>query len=250
MRLRGVHLAAVVALAAIACAPPSAPGEAQATRARRRSDAACAARAEVALSAGARVVPIEVAESRNLGVEPGCGTRSILAGVRVVALLGGAILTAEERLPGTKWEVVPLPDRLGGGVSLARWTTGPSGARKNGLGQRPICSANAPITRISARPRPRIYVLTGSWHAFDGATGEAKPLGPWPASPTVGAYAAADGWRGSCAVADLQGCGDDEATPARRGRSLCFLHRSSGGCGESRWRWKRPGARCAAAAPA
>ena len=35
-------------------------------------------------------------------------------------------------------------------------------------------------------------------------TGEPRPLGPWPASPTVTAYAAADGWR-AIAIADLRG---------------------------------------------
>ena len=70
--------------------------------------------------------------------------------------------------------------------------------------------SGAPYLRFELRDRAdrpgldRVYLLSKGWRAIDGLTGEPKPLGPWPTSPTIGAYAAADGWR-AIAIADLRG---------------------------------------------
>jgi hypothetical protein len=214
MRFRGFLLSAALPLAAggaagtaacgvVGCAPAVRPGAVGGGGpASLRADPTRRVRIEP-LAPGARVVPIEVAENRSLGVEPGGGTRSIAAGVRVVSLLGGAVAAADDKLPGAKWDALALPDRLGGGflfkiedrtVWRAEKWLGPA---------RPIYAPGGVITRI-VPGLDRVYVLAGGWHALDGVTGEEKPLGPWPASPNVAAYAAADGWR-ALAIADLRG---------------------------------------------
>ena len=199
MRFCGVALTAI-SLASLACAPPSRPPETAATTLHAET-------VRLGLDptvAGARFVPIDVLRGVPFGAEPGGGVRSIAAGVRVVALPGG-VLTAAERLPGTRWEVVALPDRLGGGFLFEiehrsiwradRW-----------LGPARAIYTSAPGATISAivPGLDRVYLRARGWRAIDGATGEARPLGPWPASPAIGGYAAADGWR-ALAIADLRG---------------------------------------------
>ncbi|HEY2510845.1 MAG TPA: hypothetical protein VGI39_08315 [Polyangiaceae bacterium] len=152
---------------------------------------------------GARLVPLTAEADASLGVEPGGGARGLPAGVRVVSHPGGAIEAASDRLGGSHWRVTPLPERLGGGFLFQvddrqlwrsdRWL-GPL---------RPIYTAPSIIGHVIAG-LDRVYVFAGSWRAIDGTTGETLPLGPWPSSPTVGAYAAADGWR-ALAVTDLRG---------------------------------------------
>ena len=52
----------------------------------------------------------------------------------------------------------------------------------------------APLTN---RTVSNIYAL----HTTDGKSGKVLDLGPWPASPFVASYAAADGWRAAAVTA-------------------------------------------------
>ena len=198
MRFCGVALTAI-SLASLACAPPSRPPETAATTLHAET-------VRLGLDptvAGAHFVPIDVSEDTSLGVEPGGGARSIAAGVRVVALPGGGVMAARDRLPGAHWDVVALPERVGGGFLFKIEERSVWRAEKWLAPARPIYSSSVPITRI-VPGLDRVYVLAKGWRAIDGTTGEPKPLGPWPASPTIGGYAAADGWR-ALAIADLRG---------------------------------------------
>lgn len=190
----------IVALATASCAPAVRPG--QTTSTALSADPQRRVRVEPNTS-GAHLVPIEAPEGKGIGVEPGGGTRAILAGVRIVSLLGGAIVAADDALPGNRWDVIPLPERLGGGFLFKIEDKSIWRAEKWLGPARPIYTSSAGIARI-VPGLDRVYVLAGAWHAIDGTTGESKPLGPWPASPTVSAYAAADGWR-ALAIADLRG---------------------------------------------
>jgi hypothetical protein len=136
-------------------------------------------------------------------MEPGGGVRSIAAGVRVVAAPGGTVAASSDRLPGAKWAVIPLAERLGGGFLFVVDDRSLWRADKWLAPARAIYASTTPIARV-APGLDRVYVLAGGWHAIDGATGRPMPLGPWPSSPTVTAYAAADGWR-ALAIADLRG---------------------------------------------
>src|SRR5688572_16646970 len=63
----------------------------------------------------ARLLPENVDETTSFGTESGGGVRAITAGLRVVALRDGAILTADDRLPQGPQITTALPERLGGG---------------------------------------------------------------------------------------------------------------------------------------
>jgi hypothetical protein len=206
MRFRDalLRLAPLAPLAALGCTPSPRPAETAPTTI--HIDPVGVASDPVAR---ARFVPIDVPAHASFGLEPGGGARSIAAGVRVVKLPGGGVLTAEERLPGARWDVLVLPDRLGGGF-LFRVDDRSIWRAEKWLGPaRPIYISSAPIVRI-ALGLDRVYVLARGtigepgWRAIDGETGAPKPLGPWPTSPSIGSYAAADGWR-ALAVADLRG---------------------------------------------
>ena len=111
MRFRSALLLTPISLASLACSPPSRPAETAATTLRAET-----VRVRIDPTVvGARFVPIDVSDDAALGVEPGGGARSIAAGVRVVSLPGGGVLAAEDRLPGARWDVVALPERIGGG---------------------------------------------------------------------------------------------------------------------------------------
>jgi hypothetical protein len=215
MQFRGVLLSAafsVLAAGALgACAPfvasERSPRAGEGSGATLRADPMRRVRSEPA-PPGARVVPAALVGSSSaavgLGVEPGGGSRSIAAGVRIVSLLGGAVAVADDKLPGAKWDPVALPERLGGGFLFKVEERAIWRAEKWLAPARPIYASNAGIARI-VPGLDRVYVLSaGGWHAFDGVTGDEKPLGPWPASPNVAAYGAADGWR-ALAIADLRG---------------------------------------------
>jgi hypothetical protein len=151
----------------------------------------------------ARLLPETVDETATYGVEPGGGVRAITAGLRVVSAPRGGILAADERLPQPPVATTALPERLGGGFLFVvgnqiwradRWL-GPA---------KPIFTAPQSVSAI-VPGLDRVYLRSqNSVVAIDGRRGAVLDLGPWPASPHVSSYAAADGWR-AAAIADLRG---------------------------------------------
>jgi len=161
----------------------------------------------------ARFVPV-VTPRDTLGAEPGGGVRAIENGVRIVALPGGAMLAAEDRFPGPPTQVLALPERLGGGfLFVVGGTTIWRAERWLGPARVLYVSSTRIGRAIGGLIVPglvagldRVYLQTEHeiWHAIDGVRGAELPLGPWPTSPSVGSYVAADGWR-AIATADLRG---------------------------------------------
>ena len=153
----------------------------------------------------ARLVPLRpLDDEQNFGSEPGGGKRALVAGVRVVRLAGGGVESASDPLPALPSETTELPDRLGGGFLFV---IGPKIYRS----ERWL----APLQLLYAAPlQPtrlfvgldRVYVrlANNAYTAFDARTGSPMDLGPWPTSPEVTRYVAADGWR-AAAIADLRG---------------------------------------------
>jgi hypothetical protein len=164
-----------------------------------------------------RFVPLAQREDKTFGSDPGGGVRSIEDGVRVVSLPGGAVLTSDDRLPMAMDTplVTVLPERLGGGflfvvdaTHIWRADGWLSAARPFFTSRSTLLDAYGRVSGGVVAGLDRVYVFTGSalrsWQAVDGATGREMPLGPWPASPSISAYAAVDGWR-AIAIADLRG---------------------------------------------
>ncbi len=129
---------------------------------------------------------------------------ALVAGVRIVRLPNGGIESAIDPLPGVPLETVEVPSRLGGGFLFA-------------IGPKIYHSEKwlAPLELLYAAPlQPtrmfvgldRIYVrlTNAAYAAFDARTGMPMDLGPWPTSPEVTRYVAADGWR-AVAIADMRG---------------------------------------------
>jgi hypothetical protein len=153
----------------------------------------------------ARLVPLRTAEDEvSFGAEPGGGKRALVAGVRVVRLPNGGVESATDALPGTVIETIEVPERLGGGFLFA-------------IGPKIYHSQKwlAPLELLYVAPlQPtklavgldRIYarLMNGAYVAFDARTGTPMDLGPWPTSPEVTRYVAADGWR-AVAIADMRG---------------------------------------------
>ena len=151
----------------------------------------------------ARLVPETVDETQGYGTEAGGGLRAITAGLRVVTTREGAIVVAEDRLPQGPQLTVALPERLGGGFLFVLGTT--VWRADHWLdAARPIFASLQGIQAI-VPGLDRVYVRAqNAYLAIDGKTGKVLDLGPWPASPFVSGYAAADGWR-AAAVTDLRG---------------------------------------------
>lgn len=151
----------------------------------------------------ARLLPSVVDESASFGTESGGGTRIVTAGLRVVSTPKGGLLAANDRFPQAPQSTLALPERLGGGFLFVlgsavwradRWL-GPA---------RPIFTSYQAVQSLTAG-LDRVYVRTqNATLAVDGRSGAVLDLGPWPASPLVASYAAADGWR-AAAVTDLRG---------------------------------------------
>ena len=157
----------------------------------------------------ARLLPASIDESTTYGTESGGGVRLLSAGLRVVSYRGagsvarGALAVAEDRLPAAPQVTTALPARLGGGFLFTlgsavwradRWL-GPA---------RPIFNAPASVSAVLPG-LDRVYLRAqNGMLAIDGRDGKVLDLGPFPASPLVASYAAADGWR-AAAVADLRG---------------------------------------------
>ena len=201
--LRVVPLPAVIA-AAIAAMPMACGSGAPA-----RSAAASAFRGVgVGASADptvqhARLFPEAVDDTQGYGNEPGGGLRAITAGLRVVTARDGSISIAEERLPQAPQLTTALPERLGGGFLFVLGTT--VWRADHWLETaRPIFASFQSIQAI-VPGLDRVYVRAqNAYLAIDGKTGAVLDLGPWPASPFVSGFAAADGWR-AAAVTDLRG---------------------------------------------
>lgn len=153
---------------------------------------------------GARVLPEAVDEDKSLGAEPGGGVRLVVAGMRVVSMPSGAILTSPDRLPAAPSQTFALPSRLGGGFVFQIGTTLWRADRWLGAASA-IYTSPSTISRVVVG-LDRLYARgpNGSYAAFDPRSGAAMDLGPLPPSPFVGAYAASDGWR-AVAIADLRG---------------------------------------------
>lgn len=151
----------------------------------------------------ARLLPETVDDTQGYGNEPGGGLRAITAGLRVVTTREGAIVAAEDRLPQAPQLTTALPDRLGGGFLFVLGTT--VWRADHWLDPaKPIFSSLQPIQGI-VPGLDRVYVRAqNAYLAIDGKTGAVLDLGPWPASPFVSGFAAADGWR-AAAVTDLRG---------------------------------------------
>lgn len=155
----------------------------------------------------ARLVPELVDDTQGYGAEAGAngagGTRAITSGLRVVTAPGGAVVAADERLPQAPSFTLALPERLGGGFLFVlgvdvwradRWL-GPA---------KPIFKSTSAIQAVLPG-LDRVYLRgPNTTTAIDGRTGRVLDLGPWPQSPYVASYAAADGWR-AAAVTDLRG---------------------------------------------
>lgn len=151
----------------------------------------------------ARLLPEVVDESITYGTEAGGGSRVITSGLRVVTSPKGAIVAAEDRLPQAPASTIALPERLGGGFLFVIGTTLWRADRWLGP-VKPIFTSSQPVTAILPG-LDRVYVRSQTAVlAIDGRNGQVLDLGPWPASPYVASYAAADGWR-AAAVTDMRG---------------------------------------------
>jgi hypothetical protein len=192
----------VLVAAAAACAKSAPPPEAPV--AKGNLHALNVTGMAEAIVKGVRIVPESIDESRTYGVEPGGGLRSIVAGIRVVNYPSGAIQSSLDRLPSGPTTTVALPDRVGGGFLFQIGNVLWRGDRW--LAQaKPIFTSPQPIQAI-VPGLDRVYVRTssGTHLAIDARTGAMLDMGAWPSSPTIGAYAASDGWR-AVAIADLRG---------------------------------------------
>ncbi|MEI7892370.1 MAG: hypothetical protein WCI05_04735, partial [Myxococcales bacterium] len=150
---------------------------------------------------GARVVPESFSDSAGYGQQPGGGARGIVAGMRVARFARGGVLASPDRLPPPS-AITFLPPHLGHGVLFS---VGNTLWRSDDW----IHEAKPLLTGIPGHlfvGLDRVYVRgsTGRVTGLDPHTGKLLDLGPWPRSPWVASYAAADGWR-ALAIADLQG---------------------------------------------
>ncbi|CAN5712512.1 hypothetical protein BH09MYX1_BH09MYX1_02480 [soil metagenome] len=152
----------------------------------------------------AHVVPVEYDSAHKFGFEAGRGLRTMTAGVRILNLPGGGVLAAPQVFSQAPTQTVTVPARMGGGflfvVGSVVWRS------EDWLGPiRPLYTSPLGVTRLFVG-LDRAYVKTTSnTHvAFDPKNGAPLDLGPWPPSPFVGGYAAADGWR-AVAITDLRG---------------------------------------------
>ncbi len=196
----GLRVALIVGVFASACGGAR-PAE-DASRAALRTPASAAADPTLK---PARLVPLRAADDElTFGAEPGGGKRALVAGVRVVRWAGGGVQSATDPLPAPPTETVEVPERLGGGFLFA---IGPKIYRAD--------KWLAPLQLLYVAPMNPTHVFVGldrayvrltnnAYAAFDAHTGMPMDLGPWPTSPEVTRYVAADGWR-AVAIADMRG---------------------------------------------
>ncbi len=151
----------------------------------------------------ARLLPEIVDETKHYGTEPGGGVRTITSSLRVITSRDGSIAVAPDRLPQPPQLTVALPERLGGGFLFAMGT-GVWRADQWLFEARPIFTSLETIQAI-APGLDRVYLrVRNATIAVDGKSGSVLDLGPWPSSPFVSDFAAADGWR-AAAIADMRG---------------------------------------------
>ncbi|MBX3210654.1 MAG: hypothetical protein KF850_01330 [Labilithrix sp.] len=151
----------------------------------------------------ARLLPEHVDATMTYGAEAGGGSRVLTAGLRVVTYPKGAIVAAADRLPQAPQTTIALPERLGGGYLFVLGTTLWRADRWLDPAK-PIFTSSSPLQAILPG-LDRVYLRSQSAVlALDGRSGQVLDLGPWPASPFVTSYAAADGWR-AAAVTDMRG---------------------------------------------
>ncbi|MCL2777478.1 MAG: hypothetical protein FWD73_05690 [Polyangiaceae bacterium] len=197
-------LPAFVAIAACANALPR-PHAAAGTENAAFPSAGAAASADPTVRP-ARLFPEsieETAATAHYGIEPNGGIRSIASGLRIVTLPHGGIAAAEDHFAHPPESITALPERLSGGflfvIRSSIWRA------EKWLGHAtPMATFSEPIHEI-VPGLDRVYVrLTNHYVAIDGKTGRLLDLGPFPKSPYVASFAAADGWR-AVAVADWFG---------------------------------------------
>src|SRR5260221_8587056 len=181
----------LVVAAAVACGP-SRPAE-DATRAPLRVPVAPLADPTLH---PARLVPVRPGDDdRTFGTEPGGGKRMLVGGVRVIRLAGGGVLSAQDPLPSPPSVTVEVPERLGGGflfvLGASVWRTDQWLAPLRALYEPRM----QPTQLFIGLDRAYVRLSNNAYAAFDVKTGNSMDLGPWPPSPEVKAYVAADGWR-------------------------------------------------------
>jgi hypothetical protein len=163
----------------------------------------------VAAKRGARFVPESVLGRPIFGVEPGGGARGLAAGLRYVALPGGAVEAAGSFLPSrgaptAAGKAAMLPDRLHGGFVFLGGRTVFRAETWLGVA-RAVLDAPADVTQVTAG-LDRLYVSYGRSEvgAVDPASFTPVPVGRLPDAPSFVGYAAFDGWH-AAAIADLRG---------------------------------------------
>ena len=111
VRPRWLRLFATFAIGAVSACGASAPGP--------RTPGTIRAQGATGLAdpmvKGARLVPADVDVDPGYGVEPGGGVRTITEGVRVINLARGGAISARDRLPQAPNDILPIPERMGGG---------------------------------------------------------------------------------------------------------------------------------------
>lgn len=152
----------------------------------------------------ARLVPEELDEGApTFGAEPSGGDRVLAGGLRLVSAREGALVAASDRLPQAPQITTALPERLGGGFLFLLGTS--VWRAEKWLGPATPIFTSPQAVQAIVPGLDRVYLRGPSGHiAIDGRTGKLLDRGPWPASPNVASYAAADGWR-AVATADLRG---------------------------------------------
>jgi len=153
----------------------------------------------------ARLVPVRAGDDdKSYGSEAGGGKRMLVSGVRVIRLAGGGVQSAVDPLPAPPSVTVEVPERLGGGFLFAMgqviWRADKWLAPLKML----YAAALAPTSLFIGLDRAYVRLVNGAYGAFDARMGTPMDLGPWPGSPDVSRYVAADGWR-AVAIADLRG---------------------------------------------
>jgi hypothetical protein len=192
----------LVALAALAAACGPALPPVDASRAALRTPVAPASDPTLR---PAHLVPLRSAEeTKSFGVEPGGGKRLLVAGVRVIKLAGGGLESAVDPLPAPPSKTVEVPERLGGGFLFVIGPTVYRAAKWLSALELIYESPLSPTQLFVGLDRAYLRLSNGAYAAFDPKTGDPMDLGPWPASPDVTRFAAADGWR-AVAIADMRG---------------------------------------------
>ena len=172
LRLGGL---ACLAACAVACAPGPRSAGAVRTSALRGETVRLGLDPTVL---GSRLVPLAVPDDAKLGVEPGGGVRCDRGGsAGGLAPRGAAVVAADERLAGSKWEVTALPAPPRRGVSVR-------GGRANGLARREVARAGATdlfrrglhrsACKLVGGASTGVYLLAGSWRAIDPVTRESR----------------------------------------------------------------------------